>query len=126
MNGQMSRPATSGKVAHCPPGALIITAEAATSLARFLNAQPAPYDPTTRLIIADINRLARTIPPSREPLAASLPISENRDITTAEAARRTGLTSSAIRKRIAKGIQPARHDGRRWLINSEELITTIS
>ena len=117
----MTRPHRSGQVAHYPPGAVILAPDAVRLLARHLAGSLPPVDAATRAVIADLTRMSRTRPPSRDPLHQSFAEHAQSEISTAEAARRLGISTAGVRKRIQRGQLPARHDGRRWHITITDL-----
>lgn len=117
----MKRRTTSGKVAHCLPGSMILTPEAVQLLARHLAGCFPATDPKARAVVADIIRMSCARPPSRDTLTAFLGREPESEISTTEAGRRLGISPSGVRKRIERGTLPARHDGRRWLISLDDV-----
>ena len=111
---------TSGHVAHCSPGSIVLTADAAALLAAHLRTRRPPDNPATRLIIADLQRMSFTGHVSRDTTRLN-PLAERSSISVADAARVLGITPGAVRRRIYRQQLAATFDGRNWRINPHEL-----
>lgn len=110
-----------GHVAHCAPGSLMLTRRAAELLASHLDRLPRPTDHETARVIADIKRMARPRPTSRNRLPAMMLAPADSKVSTSQAAHLLGLSPAGIRKRINRGTLPAEFDGNRWWIDRDNL-----
>ena len=108
--------AHSGHVAHAAPGSIILTPQAAALLAAHLRARREPDDTRTGLVVADLIRMSRQGPASRNHVPPWPVRAQSDEVDTAEAARILGLTAAGVRKRIRRGTLPARFDGQRWRV----------
>lgn len=110
----------SGMVAHMPPGTVVLTPRAVQHLAKHLIVNPS-NELATASVVADIIRMARTSHMSRDTYHRFLQGTGESELTTAQAAQRLGISPGAVRKRISRGILPAKFDGRVWRINPQDL-----
>lgn len=118
----MTAPRThSGHVAHAAPGSLILTPQATALLAAHLRARREPDDTRTALIVADIIRMSRQRPASRDHVPVWPIRAQHDEVDTAEAAQILGLTAAGVRKRIRRGTLPARFDGQRWRVTLDSI-----
>lgn len=115
---------TSGHVAHCAPGAIILTRQATALLAEHLRTRREPDNPATRLVIADIQRLSHPGPASRDGLTLAVLAARQSNLTTTEAASLLGISPAGVRKRIHRGQLAATYDGTRWRIPKHEIERT--
>lgn len=111
----------SGQVAHCPPGAVILTPRALTLLARHLRARREPDDFATAAIVRDIERLSHASPASRDVIAPDLTCGVSSEVDTRSAATLLGISPAGVRKRIHRQQLAARYDGTRWWVARAEL-----
>lgn len=112
---------TSGHVAHCAPGAILLTPQAAALLAEHLGDRRLPDKPAARLVVADLVRLSRPGRESRDKLTLASLVARHSTLSTNEAAEYLGITPAGVRKKIERGHLPATFDGKRWRINPTDL-----
>lgn len=112
---------TSGHVAHCAPGAILLTPQAAALLAEHLSERRQPDKAAARLVVADLVRLSRPGHESRDKLTLASLIARHSTLSTTEAAEHLGITPAGVRKQIERGHLPATFDGKRWRIHPNDL-----
>ena len=117
----MSGPRSSGHVAHCPPGAVILTPRALALLAKHLRARREPDDFATSAVVRDIQRLSHASPVSRDVMAPRLVAEVSSEVDTRSAATLLGISPAGVRKRIHRQQLSARFDGTQWWIARAEL-----
>ena len=110
-----------GHVAHCEPGAIMLTAHAVELLTAHLRDCRPANDPRTVGIIADLNRLSSRRPVSRDVLTIRRQPKRKSYVDTTEAAQRLGISAAGVRKRIQRGTLRATFDGKRWRIPTSQL-----
>ena len=93
-------------------------------LAEHLRTRREPDNPATRLVIADIQRLARPGRVSRDGMDLATYAARTSSMTTAEAAHLLGITPAGVRKRIQRGQLAARFDGHHWRIDRSTIERT--
>lgn len=113
----------SGHVAHVMPGAVMLSPQAVELLVRHLRTVPSPDDPRTIRVVADLQRLSRTRPLSRDKVVMQVPpTSESEsEVDTGTAGHLLGITPAGVRKRIQRQQLPARFDGRRWQVSRKHI-----
>lgn len=113
----MIRP--SGHVAQVRAGSLVLSDFAVERLARHLSTVPESHDLSVRAVVADILRLSGHV--SRDPYHEFASGAGESELSTSQAAYRLGISADAVRKRISRGTLPAIFNGRRWVINPDDL-----
>lgn len=110
-----------GMIAHMPPGSVVLSPRAVEVLAGYLRTQPEPPQLDAQVVRADLIRLSRHSPTSRDSFHKFMAGEGCSELTTSQAARRLGISPGAVRKRISRGKLPATFNGRHWLINPQDV-----